>query len=170
MSRPGLHISARSLLSVPILVMLSGIAFLILVFRKKQITLEKANEIYSILLTSGLNDTLCRFALAQAAHETGGFTSHIFKANNNAFGMKYAGQVNAQTEKNGYAYYVTLNHSVADFVAWYTRHRAASLFSLPLFITTLPNYVKFLKNNNYFEAKESEYLNGCQFFYNQIFG
>lgn len=130
--------------------------------------MNRAPEIFSILLASGLNETLSRYALAQAAHETGGFTSAIFKSNNNLFGMKYAGQVNSLGAKNGYANYLTINHSIADFVAWYTRHRT-SVFSLPLFINSLSSYVRFLKNNDYFEAPESEYLNGVTHFYNQLF-
>lgn len=131
--------------------------------------MNKGAEIYSILQMSGMNDTLSRFALAQAAHETANFTSAIFKNNLNAFGMKYAGQVNALGEKSGHAYYKDINSSVADFVAWYSRKRS-SILSLPLVITSLDSYVRFLKNNSYFEADEKEYLAGCKHFYNLYFG
>jgi uncharacterized FlgJ-related protein len=124
--------------------------------------------ILNLLLSSGLNETLSRFAVAQAAHETGGFTSAIYRSNNNAFGMKFAGQVNSIGEKNGYANYSKVNNSVADFVQWYTRHRI-SIFSLPLIITSLTSYVRFLKNNQYFEANEAAYLKGVTYYYNEIF-
>jgi hypothetical protein len=130
---------------------------------------NSAPEILNLLIASGLNETLSRFATAQSAFETGGYTSAIFKSNNNAFGMKFAGQVNAMGEKNGYANYSGVNNSVADFVQWYTRHRL-SIFSLPLFITNLTSYVRFLKNNQYFEADEAAYLKGVTYYYNQIFG
>jgi len=164
----GLHTRGRSLQSWPILVTLSGIVFLIYIFRKKQILVTDAPVILNLLLSSGLNETLSRFAVAQAAHETDGFTSAIYKSNKNAFGMKFAGQVNAMGVKNGYANYSAIQYSVADFVAWYTRHRI-SIFSLPLFITNLASYVRFLKNNQYFEADEAAYLKGVTYFYNQIF-
>ena len=164
----GLHIRARSLRGVVILLPLSVILLLIYIYLRKKNTLNNSGEIYSLLIRSGLNETLARFATAQAAHETNNFTSKIFKSNNNAFGMKYAGQVNAQSVKNGYANYVSLNYSVADFVSWYSRHRT-NILSLPLFINSLESYVRFLKNNNYFEAPESEYLKGCDHFYNLLF-
>ena len=125
--------------------------------------------IYSLVSSMGLTGDLAKFAAAQAAHETGGFTSKIFKSNNNAFGMKYAGQSLAAGVKNGYANYLTVNDSVGDFVKWWVHHRAA-IFSLPLFVHDLASYVRFLRNNSYFEASEAEYLKGCQHFYNILFG
>jgi flagellum-specific peptidoglycan hydrolase FlgJ len=131
--------------------------------------LNKSIEVYNLLLAAGLSKILSGFAVAQACHETAGFTSNIFISNNNCFGMKYAGQINAQGEKNGYANYQSINNSVKDFVAWYTKHRN-SIFSLPLYISSISSYVRFLKNNSYFTAPESEYLKGVTYFYNQIFG
>jgi hypothetical protein len=154
----------------PILVMLSLIALAIFLYLKKMTTsnLIAGNDIYDKLRAAGLNDVLSAFALSQFAHETNGFTSSIFKSNNNVCGMTYAQQSLAQDEKNGYAYYNTIDDSVQDFVKWYSRHRN-KLFSLPLTINSLEDYVSFLKNQDYFTADESEYLKGCQFFYNQLF-
>lgn len=164
----GLHTPGRYSHKYRALVLLFVTLLLIYIFRKKVTISVSANDIYNLLLSSGLSEELCRYMTAQAAHETAGFTSNIFKNNNNAFGMKYAGQVNSPGEKNGYADYKSINHSVADLVAWYTRHRI-NIFSLPLYIGSLASYVKFLKNNNYFEAKELDYLKGCQHFYNILF-
>jgi hypothetical protein len=69
--------------------------------------------------------------------------------------------------KNGYANYATLEASVAGLIYWWTKHRTG--ISFPLFINSLESYVSFLKNNNYFEADESEYLNGCKYFFKQYF-
>jgi hypothetical protein len=148
--------------------MLFGIPLLAYLFLRKKTIMDKGVEVYNILLASGLNLTLSRFALAQAAHETNGFNSVIFRSNNNCFGMKFANQINSIGEKNGYANYKDINSSVADFVAWYTRHRS-SIFSLPLYINSLSSYVRFLKNNSYFEADESQYLKGCEYFFNLYF-
>jgi len=164
----GLLTPGRYLRKYRVLVLLLVTLLLLYIFRKKVIISTTSNDIYNLLLSSGLSDELCRYMTAQGAHETAGFTSNIFKNNNNAFGMKYAGQVNSLGEKNGYANYKSINHSVADLVAWYTRHRI-NIFSLPLYIGSLASYVKFLKNNNYFEADEAAYLKGCQHFYNEIF-
>ena len=129
--------------------------------------------IYSNLKSYGFNDPLAKFATAQAAHETAvlgiPFKSKIFRSNNNAFGMTYAGQAEAAGEKNGYAYYHYIELSIADFADWYIKHRAG-IINFPIFINTLEQYVNFLKKNDYFEDTEENYLKGCQYFYNQLFG
>ncbi len=172
MLRRGLHTPARSLRSVLILAPLFVILFLIFIFLKKKIISDSSENIYLLLKSNGFNDVLSKFATAQAAHETAvmgiPFMSSVYKNNNNAFGMKYAGQIYAQGEKNGYANYINVNNSVKDFVNWYSRHRG-SIFSLPLYIGSVESFVRFLKNNNYFEAPESEYLSGVNYFYKQLF-
>ena len=127
-----------------------------------------AAKTLTLLRSNGFNDNLAKWATAQAAHETNGFNSAILKSNNNLFGMKYAKQITAQGEKNGYANYLSLENSIFDFVQWYNKHRN-NFLSLPLIISNISDYVKFLKNNKYFEALESEYLKGTEFFYNQLF-
>jgi hypothetical protein len=130
--------------------------------------LDTATKTAQLLKLHGFNDSLTKWATAQAAHETNGFTSNILKSNNNLFGMKYAKQIYAQGEKNGYANYLSIENSVIDFISWYNRHRS-SLLSMPLVILNLNDYVSFLKNQKYFEANETEYLKGCQYFYNILF-
>jgi len=166
---PGLHIRGRSLLSVLILATLSGIVLLILSLLKKKITMDKGLTIYSLIKAYGFNDILAMFVTSQAAHETAGFTSQIYISNHNAFGMKFVNQALSIGEKNGYANYKTIDDSVADFTRWYIKART-NVLSLPLFINSLDSYVSFLKNRNYFEDAESNYLSGCKYFYNQLFG
>lgn len=170
-SRSSVRFSQRPL----ILLMLCGIALAIFTYLRRKIIFSRTYEsvntkilIESLLRNHGLNQVLAQYAVCQSAHETANFTSNIFLSNNNAFGMKYAKQINAQGEKNGYANYLSVENSVIDFVSWYTRHRNG-VFSLPLIIVSLTDYVKFFKNNKYFEAAESEYLKGCQYFYNLYF-
>ncbi|MGD0340271.1 MAG: glucosaminidase domain-containing protein [Bacteroidales bacterium] len=131
--------------------------------------MNNALTVYSELKALGMSDNIAKYATAQAGHETGGFTSAIFKENNNCFGMNYEGQVNAKGEKNGYAYYDRISDSVSDWLAWYVRNRN-KLLSLPLFITSLESFVSFLKNNDYFTDTEANYLAGCQYYYKQYFG
>jgi len=125
-------------------------------------------EIYGILKGLNFDDKIASYITAQAGHETGGFNSAIFKSNNNAFGMKYAGQAMSIGEKNGYANYASLKDSVTDLVRWYVKNRN-SILSFPLYINSLDSYVKFLKNRDYFEDSEENYLAGCKYFYNQLF-
>jgi hypothetical protein len=164
----GLHTPARSLPGLAMLVMLSGIVLAIYTYLKKKTILNQALEIYSLLQVSGLNPQIAKFAVAQSAHETGGYTSKVFKENNNCFGMKYAGQYNAKGEKNGHADYETINKSVSDFAIWFVNHRTNNI-SWPIIINSIETYVKFLKNNNYFTAPEADYLKACKSFYKQIF-
>ena len=78
-----------------------GLLFLVpwgvlyLMHLRKQDRLIKMNtinkigkEVYFLLLEHGVSLQLARYITAQAAHETGNFTSKIFKENNNLFGMK----------------------------------------------------------------------------------
>lgn len=180
MSTPGLRSSANYLLSSRMLLLLSGIALAIYIFLKKVSTfnLSDTTGTLNLLKVYGLNDTLSSFAVSQFLHETNGFTSDLYKFDNNVCGMTFAGQslakqstryfIDSSGEKVFYANYNNTNESIHDFVTWYTKHRN-KIFSLPLIISSLADYVKFLKNQNYFEADETEYLKGCQYFYNLLF-
>jgi uncharacterized FlgJ-related protein len=48
--------------------------------------------IYDAALKGGFNPTSAKLVVAQARHETGNYTSNVFKKNNNLFGMKFVGQ------------------------------------------------------------------------------
>jgi uncharacterized FlgJ-related protein len=134
-------------------------------FLKKKSSLNNFTLIFEELKSNGLNPTLATFAVSQAAHETAvlgiPFMSPLFKNNNNAFGMKTA-------DLTTFKKYASVGDSTVDFIKWYATARNR-IFSLPLIIHDLPDYVKFLKNNAYFEAPEAEYLTGCEHFYNQFF-
>jgi len=172
MQRHGLNTRGNSLRGWPILAMLLGIVLLILNFLKKQITYSKPSNmeilLYNYFIAFGFTPLLARCFVAQAAHETADFTSTIFKTNNNICGMKYAGQQFATGEKNGYANYLNIQQSAQDLAQWYNKRRN-KLFSLPLTINSIDDYVSFLKNGNYFEDTISNYLRGCKFFYNKYF-
>lgn len=177
MLRRGLHIAGRSLLKPAILVPLFVILLLIFTSLKKMNT-SNGLKIFDIIRSFGFNEVLTTFVLSQAAHETAGFTSSLYRNDNNAFGMTFAGQslakqstrsfIDSSGKKVFYANYGTINESVADFASWYSRHRN-KILSLPITINSLKDYVRFLKNNNYFEAPESEYLAGSQRYYNLYF-
>ena len=161
----GLHTSARSSLKPVNWVMLFGILFLTFMYlRKKIFSPDSGNGIYTVLRSNGFSDELSKWITAQSAFETANFSSNIFKSNNNAFGMKYAGQTIALGEKNGYANYKSVTDSIADLINWYNRHRHR-LLSFPLVINSLSDYVKFLKNEHYFEAAESSYLAGVAYYH-----
>ncbi len=101
-----------------------------------------------------LNIRFPHIVYAQAQLETGNFTSHIFKVNNNLFGMREAKRrptTNKGTE-NGHAYFDNWKESVVD----YAFYQAAYLFKLKSEdeywdylgqnYAEDPNYVNKLKN------------------------
>lgn len=98
-----------------------------------------------------LNVKFPHIVYAQACIETGNFKSHIFKTNNNLFGMKEAKRrptTNKGTE-NGHAYYDGWKESVQD----YAFYQAAYLND----IKTEAEYLQYLQSNyaeapNYMQA------------------
>ena len=165
----GLNTSARYYMRPLILAGLFALALTLYIFLRKKISMNKAMLIYSTLLLTGLNEKLCRFATAQAGHETAGFTSELFTKYNNAFGMNYAGQKLASGHVNEFATYSKPEDSATDFGVWWLKARN-NVFSLPLFVDDIESYVAFLKNADYFTAKESDYLGGCVKYYKIYFG
>jgi len=165
----GLNMRGISSSGLQIFLILCGIALMIYTFLKGKTSNTGAN-IYKIIKSHGFVDPLAKFVLSQAAHETAvlgvPFQSNICRNNNNLFGMKYAGQVYADGEKNGYAYYTSVTRSVSDFTTWWNRHRT---FIFPLYVTSIEDYVKFLKGQSYFEDTIENYTRGCKYFYNQFF-
>lgn len=125
---------------------------------------ETGTWLYQYLIELGFNYYQAQLITAQAAHETGNFTSDIFKQNNNLFGMKYAKQKFAAGEKNGHAYYNTLEDSAKDFKIYYSLNDYNPTYK------DIQTYIEALKEKKYFEAPGAEYLNGVKFFHNLYFG
>jgi uncharacterized FlgJ-related protein len=168
MSVPGSHTAANFLPKLAILVILSGIVYLILSRLNVKNFSQTSSDVFNQLTAAGMVSEIAGYATSQSAFETAGFTSPLYKSNNNLFGMKYAGQDQALGEKNGFADYATPENSVIDFVNWYHIARN-NIFSLPLVINNLQKYVSFLKNRNYFEADETLYYQGCKYYYDKMF-
>jgi len=131
------------------------------------ITKDTGIQFNSMVKSLGLGTNLTKLITAQAAHETGGFTSSIYRNNNNAFGMKYAGQNTARGEKNGYAYYNTVYESIQDYYKWYLRHSPWLLMFDGLVNPAM--FVAWLKKGGYFEDTVENYKKGVEYFYNKIF-
>lgn len=95
------------------------------------------------------------FIIAQARHETGNYTSAIYKENKNLFGMKKPSKRKfwGIGENRGHATYSTIVHSVIDFF-----ERARS------YKRTLTaangDYLAYLKNSKY--AEDPNYLNAVR--------
>jgi len=165
----GLHTSVKYLLSFPALVTLLGIALTIFMFRKKMTLLDRAKEIFSLAIINGFSDLHATFVVSQAAHETNGFTSSVFKRANNLFGMNYyVGQSFSVGKFGVYAVYANVEDSVLGFKDWTDRHVPILGFLSPR--NTLSQWVRYLKVNNYFTDTEENYLKGCEYWHKKIWG
>jgi len=132
--------------------------------RKKMNTInDTGRAVYLLLLEAGFYSRQAKFIMAQAAHETANFTSAVFLQNKNLFGYGFRGQQIAKGVKNGYANYETIKDSIQDFKNYYQRGKYPEVF------TSIEEYVKALKKAGYYEADETEYLNGCKHFYKLYF-
>ena len=130
------------------------------------ITLNKtASDVYGLLLDNGFYPDTAKIITAQAAHETGNFTSSIFRYNNNCFGMKLpkTRKTLATGESRGHAVYNSVFDSVGDFWLWY------QYVNLPHYWKDIETYIGALKMKGYFEDSQDNYLKGVKRFYKLYF-
>jgi hypothetical protein len=122
------------------------------------------DRIVNTLTDNGVNPITATFVFAQAAHETGNFTSPLFFSNNNCFGMKPPQKyIVAIGERFGYANYKSIEDSAKAMAIYLQAHNLSGGLS------TIDQYVTNLHNQNYFEADLQEYMNGVKHFYNLYF-
>lgn len=124
---------------------------------------EIGKEVYLYLIEIGFNPVQAQYITAQAAHETGNFSSKIFLENKNLFGYKYVGQNTALGEKNGHAYYENIYLSIQDYKNYYRLRKYPQIF------TSLDSFIETLKINRYFEASLTEYKAGVKHFFKLYF-
>lgn len=117
---------------------------------------------------AGLPDALARLMLAQSKHETGNYTSNLFRKYNNAFGYSYSGsqyQIAAGSNAdNGLpiAAYSSIEDSARELVDYIYRRRAAGQFPALDTITTPEQYAALLKKVGYYGDTETNYLQGLK--------
>jgi len=162
----------RSRITLRGLLMLAPLVVLLLLHylsqsRQKKMTIinDIEKDVYLRLIEYGLGLTMSRYLTAQAAHETGNFTSKIFKENNNLFGMKHPAirQTTSIGEKKGYASYTSIESSIEDMALYLKSRGYLSNY------TTIGAYVKALKEKSYFEDLTANYEAGMNHFYNLYF-
>lgn len=123
----------------------------------------------------GVSVDLANLIVAQARHETGDFTSNLFKKYNNAFGYAYYSGSNYQTGKgtnadNGQpiAAYGSIEASVNELVDWlYRRMREGKVQDLST-IHTPAQYAQALKSAGYYGDTLQNYYNGLLSFFKVI--
>jgi len=95
-------------------------------------------------------NNLWPYVLAQAKHESANFTSHVYKANNNPWGMKEArirpflGTRGTLAPDGGYyAAYTNDAQAERDLVEWFRYNR------IPISAVSLEDYVKLVTDAGY---------------------
>ena len=115
------------------------------------------NTVYDTIQqhTGQSNPVLAVMLTAQAAHETGDFTSMIYRMNHNLFGMRQP--VKRDTTSiaalNGYASYTDDSQSVVDRLLY------ADYVNEPV-TASVVDFVDFLKEKSYFEDSKTNYKKG----------
>jgi len=135
-------------------------------------------RIYQRATSDGIPPVLATIIVAQAMHETGGYTSNAFESCNNCFGYKWVGQASAlgpcilSSEGDSYAKYNSIEQSVDELVGWIQRRQKEGTFPKDLATITSPEqYAGLLYNKGYFgytSSALSNYIKGLTYWLNQI--
>ncbi len=134
--------------------------------------IPKTNEekVFYTCLKHGLDSTMAKLIVAQARHESGNFTSRLFRKHNNAFGVKYskwrkyslALNGNGKAEnRSGYATYSSVDSSTVDVLMWLCTKS-------DLKFKSSADYARWLKSIHYYEANEKLYKNALNAHLNKI--
>jgi hypothetical protein len=129
--------------------LLGGLLILLLAFRRKTSS-SAANQIKSILKSSGYSDRVATWWVAVSNLETGAWTSKLYKEAHNLFGMKqpltrFTYSQGATSSPPGYASFASDADSVKDLVA-YMQQRL-----YPYDFDSIDAMVAFMKSKGYFE-------------------
>lgn len=154
MSWPGSHTRERSLLGLGILAILFLIVSKIFISRKKMSSPSSHGyDIFKYLVKLGFQPGTAMLITAQAAHETGNFTSDIFNYNNNPFGMKFpkVRETTAIGQARGFAVYDDIQTAVADYWLYYHNQK------YPLTWNNADQFIEALKDKGYFEDRIETY-------------
>lgn len=117
-------------------------------------------------------ETLARLMVAQAAHETGNFTSNVYRNNLNAFGYKRFARSPYQKKQDGfrspegnnYASYADIADSSREVADWLGRRKA------DFRVVKNPNdYAAALKKHSFFTDNLSNYMTALNRHYNSFY-
>jgi hypothetical protein len=109
-----------------------------------------------------------RIIYSISAHETGNFTSSLYKRTNNCFGMRVPKMRPwfGIGSDNNYSVYSSVWMSVKDYFAW-VDYVGITLPESDLFLSVLENWVYQMKTKNYFEASLNGYVSGVKSAYSK---
>lgn len=124
----------------------------------------------------GLPPVLSSLLVAQAAHETGNFTSNFLKKYNNAFGYSYfpesvyqSGAGTVADNGQRIATYANIEESTKEIIDWIYRRVREGKFPSDLFTITTPDqYAQLLKSANYYGDTLQNYSAGLRRFFTAV--
>lgn len=139
-----------------------GLVGLVVVMMRKQ---NPTRIIIDELTEAGYSERMARMWVAVSRHETGDFTSPLFRNANNMFGMMQP-KIRATTSigtyrasEGDFARFRNLSDSAKDLVL-YLRAR-----QYPRDFETVDKLVEFMKSKGYFQDNIDRYKNGVKRFY-----
>lgn len=132
-----------------------------MIFRAKKntSTVEYDLLIQKILQGEGYSREMSRYIAAVSRHETGNYSSAVFRRSKNMFGMKFPRlrqTLAVDEDASGYAVYSSAANSVRDMVLYLESH------AYPHSFPSARDLVVEMKRKKYFEADLSEYIEGVE--------
>lgn len=117
------------------------------------------------VLPKTFTDDQAKILTAQAMHETGNFTSRLYKEQNNMFGMRHPilRQTKSVKEQNGFATFASLEDSVSDLLLYFDEFGIK-----PKDWTKVNEYVKIIKQRGYFTDDYLPYFNAVRSHYLKV--
>lgn len=120
-----------------------------------------SQRIYNEVKRYNFPDALANLIAAQAAHETGNFTSGVFTDCLNCFGYKSLSTTTNCPGHPAYKLYPTVEASADEVVNWILRRQSEGKFPADLSTINTPDYyAQLLKNAGYFEDTAANYSAG----------
>lgn len=138
-------------------------------------TTEIKNRIYAQAIFKGASKDVARCIVAQSEHETGVWTSNVFKTNNNCFGMRMpsirkspyiigAGTKPPASEgPTPYAHYASIEDSVSDLFEWF-KYNHVNLSA----ISTPEQYDAMLSSKGYHAQAQTIYTAALIRYFNEL--
>jgi len=106
----------------------------------------QANKLHDLLVSKGIPEPAASYGTYSAYHESGAYSSPLYKLHNNATGIKYAGQAGAVRGNNGYAYWPG---GLQGWAAAYAHELTKG--TNPAGAKSIEEFAARLKKNRYYE-------------------
>lgn len=156
----------RRLKPWPVLLLLSVVGGLLFLALRKRPSQAPAQEIRKAL--AGYPDNVIKYWIAISAHETGGWSSRVYKEGNNLFGMTLASKNTTAIGELPYGERQAIYRSIADS-AQDIRLYMEKRFKYPASFNSLAELVAYMKSKNYFTDSTLNYLQGADAWYRKLF-